>query len=275
MISSVGRATVASALVLIGGAASLAAQNPWRASGSSGSVTLELLRPSLKTSYVDQSLASGALFLSGRVPISSTTFFVAELPAAYGSFTSTGFGSTVTASSAMVGNPYVGIEGGRDGARFFGEFGVRVPIASENQPEAILVGTLADLERMDVFLPKVVSVSALANLRSTTPEGFLLRVRVGPVAWIPTEGSGTVELLGAYALQVGYEARSLSLIAGLGGRAIITEDVDNRFMDHFVVAASYRIGVLRPGLSLRLPIDNYYRDAVGSVLGLSLGIELP
>ena len=275
MISSVRRATVASALVLTGGAASLAAQNPWRASGNSGSVTLEVLRPSLKNSYVDQSLASGALFLSGRVPVTSKTFFVAELPMAYGSFTSSGFGPTVTSSSAMVGNPYVGIEGGRDGAAFFGEFGVRVPIASENPHEAILVGMLADLERQEVFVPKIAAVSALANLRATTPEGFLLRVRVGPVAWIPTQGSGTVELLGAYALQVGYEARSLSLIAGLGGRAILTEDVDNRFMDHFVVSASYRIGVLRPGLSLRLPVDNYYSDAVGSVFGLSLGIELP
>ena len=273
------------AVLLLGGfgaAGSLSAQQIWLGSGRTGEVSVEILRPDLKSSaYGDQSFASVALFLSGRFPIGPKTTLVAELPWANGHFTYNYpcfMGGCTTESGSTLGDPYLGIEGGRDGSPVFGEFGVRFPLASESQPAPELVGASADLERVDAFAPKVATIEAFANYRAVAPNGFAFRLRGGPLAWVATQqyvlGNRDAELWFAYAVQAGYQSRSFTFLGGLGGRAILTEDVSNRFTDQLVFSAAIRVGGLRPGVSVRLPIDHDRDQLVGSAIGVSLSVDL-
>jgi hypothetical protein len=273
-----GRFTHIAAVLLsgLGTAGSLTAQQVWLGSGRGGEFSVEILRPALKNIAGDQSFTSVAAFMTGRFPLGPRTTLVAELPFAHGSFKYSFFGGGATESGSALGNPYIGVEGGRDGSAAFGEFGVRAPLASENQA-AQLVGLAADLERTDAFAPNIVTVSAFANYRVVAPSGFTFRIRGGPLGWIATKDNvlkDNAELWFAYAVQAGYQSRAFTFIGGVGGRAIITEDVDRRFTDQIVLSATYRVGGLRPGLSLRLPIDNNRDQIVGSTIGVSLGVEL-
>jgi len=282
---SIGRLIPALLLGVTGAAGSLAAQEIWLGSGRRSAVSVEFLRPDLKMPGSDQSFASAAIFATGRLAVGKATTLVVELPYAFGRVTygySPG-GGGISGSGSTLGNPYIGIEGGRDGNSFFGELGVRVPLVSDQSLSPLLVGTFADLEREDEFLSKVVTVSAFANLRASSPSGFVVRVRGGPLLWIPTAqyvltspggpNSGAAELWFAYAVQAGYQSRSATILGGVGGRAILTEDVSNRFIDQLVFSASYRVDGLRPGVSVRLPIDNGRDQIVGSTIGVSLSVD--
>ena len=283
---SIGRLIPALLLGVTGAAGSLAAQEIWLGSGRRSAVSVEFLRPDLKMPGADQSFASAAIFATGRFAIGKRTTLVVELPYAFGRVTYgyyLGPGGAISGWRSTLGNPYVGIEGGRDGDSFIGELGVRAPLFSDNSLSPLLVGTFADLEREDAFLSKVVTVSAFANLRASTPGGFVFRVRGGPLLWVPTAqyvltspggpNSGATELWFAYAVQAGYQSRSATILGGVGGRAILTEDVSNRFIDQLVLAASYRVGGLRPGVSVRLPIDAGRDQIVGSTIGVSLSVD--
>lgn len=274
-------------LEVSGSAGSLAAQEMWLGSGSRSAVSVEFLRPDLKTPGADQSFASGAIFATGRFAIGRGTTLVVELPYAFGRVTYgyyLGPGGAISESRNTLGNPYLGIEGGREGDAFFGELGVRPPLVSDNSLSPLLVGTFADLEREDAFLSRVATVSAFANLRASCPSGFVVRVRGGPLLRIATEqyvltsadgsNSRITELWFAYGVQAGYQSRPLTILGGVGGRAILTEDVSNRFIDQLVFSASYRVGGLRPGVSVRLPIDSGRDQIVGSTIGVSLSIDL-
>ena len=266
--------------LLLGGIASagrLAAQQAWLGSGTRGEVALEVLRPDVKN-VGDQSSASLALFLSGRFPAGAKTSLVVEVPFATGSFALSYFGTSTTESGSTLGNPYIGIEGGRDGSQVFGELGVRAPLASDTRLAPVMIGAAADLEREDAFVPKVATVSAFANFRAASPSGLMFRVRGGPLAWIATEngvlGTKDAELWLAYLVQAGYRSPGFTFLGGVGGRAILTEDVDRRFTDQLVLAAAFGPARFRPGVSVRLPIDNDRDQVVGASIGLSVSIAL-
>ena len=274
MVSRAGRlvpALIGSLLV----AAPLAAQQAWLGSGRAGEVSLEILRPDLK-GLGDQSFMSMAMFLSGRFPLGRRMFLVTEIPIATGSLSTSYFGFSTRESGSTVGDPYVGIEEG-DGTAF-GELGVRVPLASENQAAPELIGMAADLERTEAFAPKVATVSLFLNYRAAAPSGLTFRIRGGPLAWIATQtgvlGAHDAELWAAYAVQAGYAAPRFTLLGGIGGRAIITEDVTHRFTDQVVLSATFGSPSLRPGVSLRVPIDNDRDQLVGYSIGISLSVAL-
>jgi hypothetical protein len=75
-------------------------------------------------------------------------------------------------------------------------------------------------------------------------------------------------------VQAGYQSRSFTFLGGIGGRAILTEDVSQRFTDQAVLSATYTVGGLRPGVSVRLPIEDDRKQLVGSAIGVSLSVDL-
>jgi len=270
---TIGRALASAVIGVIGLGGPAAAQEMWLGPTHGGSVALEVSHvhfsePDLGAT---QSSTSAVYFLTARIPVWTRTALVLELPAANGSFSYSGDFGYESMSDFAIGNPYVGVEGGQRGGNWFGEFGVRLPIMSESKPASALVGLSNDLDRVEAFMPDVAAVSAFLNGRSGGDTGFRVRLRVGPLVDIPTKSDmGHAELYGVYAFQVGAASKGVEIFAGLTGRMIVTEDVDNRLMDQFVASLHLNLGRVEPGVDIRVPLDNGRQDVVGSVFGLSL-----
>lgn len=246
-------------------ASALTAQEMWLGQTGARTLGLELLRPDLRYG------ASGlAAFATLRWPFAAYERVVAEVaaarcaqrPAAPGS---PGYCPPGTGTS--LGNPYLGVEFGGPDAQWISEFGIRFPAAS-SRSGALIAGLESDIERRDAFVGGAFSVSGYESLRLRVASGFSLRARVGPGLVLGSPGIyGDRGLWLGYAAQVGYDRGRLNLRAGISGR--VQEDQ----LSQFVLSAAFPLGGVRPGLSLRVPLDQGF-DAVGSaVLGLTLGFE--
>lgn len=256
--------------------ASLSAQSIWLDRSADKTVGLEVLIPNFK----DEDGVSGwAAFLSLRAPLSNQLHFVGEMPFAHGSFESRSI-FIDSGSQNSIGNPYFGIEIGRQGSPVFGEIGARVPLASEDKFGATLVGLVTDFDRLEAFAPKMLPLTAMLNYHHKEASGFAIRLRGGPSFLINTdkdEFEDGSELFIGYSAQAGYESEQVSILGGVTGRANMTEenaDFGERSVHQLGFNASVGLGNVRPGIHFRLPLDDDLKDSMDFVMGFNLGIQL-
>jgi len=253
--------------------ASLRAQSIWLDRSHDKTFGLEILRPNFKTENNDE-VSGLALFLSMRAPLSQQFHFVVELPFVKSNFESSSIFFR-SGSQSMIGNPYFGLELGRKSSPIFGEFGVRLPLASEDKFGAALVGFSTDFDRLEAFIPNTVPITGMLNYHHRDASGFALRLRSGPSLLINTGGDDT-ELFIGYSAQAGYESERFSLLGGLTGRANMTEEGDDfgeRSVHQLGFNASAGFGKVRPGIHFRLPLDEGLKESIDSVFGFNLGIQ--
>ena len=254
--------------------AAAAAQSPWVERPAEPAITLEAIKA--RPDGGGLTFPSSAWFLSGSVPVAEAATFVVELPLAYGALDGGRFGGGE--SDFSIGDPYLGAILGAPGSDLTGELGVRVPLASEDNLGSA-VGILSDpVDRMEAFLPKVVSFSGTLNYGHTTPEGFAVGLRLGPRVWLRTESDfqDTAELFAVYGLQAGYRGERGRLMVGLDGRAIITESdlsLGERTLHELAVGGALRLGRVEPGLVVRLPLDQDLSELID--YGVELQMTMP
>jgi hypothetical protein len=153
----------------------------------------------------------------------------------------------------------------------FGEFGVRVPfVAHLERNNATIVGIVADVDRWEAFLSDCFSMSAIFNYRYRDYTGLTMRWRVGPSVWIGTDVPGGSKVLLDYSGQLGYEATAVAAWVGLTGRLVLVE----RALQQLGAAVVLGGGRVRPGASIRMPLDRDTRHLLELVFGLNLTIEL-
>lgn len=252
--------------------ASAIAQSLWTDQRADKSLTLELLKPDFDGPD-NTTFATSVAVMSLRLTVGPRVHFVGEVPFAHFG-ADVGFGGQ---SENGLGNPYLGLEVRSSDSRVFGEFGLRLPIAPRN--EATFVGFLTELDRWEGFLRDRLPVSAVFNYRYRAPAGFVTRLRLGPSVWIDAgDDADESELLVVYSGQAGYEGRTVSLLAGLSGRMIVTEsdiNVGERTLHQLGLALTLGGGRVRPGAQLRIPLDQDLTDVLDAVFGLSLTVTLP
>ncbi|MGH7453200.1 MAG: hypothetical protein ACRENG_17755 [bacterium] len=263
---------------------SLPAQSLWLDRSHDKTIALEVIKPDFKNNNLGTftSSRSGlALFLSLRWPLSERLHFVGELPFAYGNyeFKSSLININEHESGSAIGNPYLGLEIKGANTPIFAEFGVRLPITPEDN-----VGTglniYSDVDRIEAFFPKTLPFSGMVNFHHVGSSGLAIRLRGGASFWVFTDMEAfneDTELFASYSAQVGYEFRQVSVMAGFTGRANLTaEDADfsQRSVHQFGAAASLGAGKVRPGVQLRLPLDDDLKDILDAMFGVQLGIEL-
>ncbi|MDZ7363851.1 MAG: hypothetical protein ONB46_24515 [candidate division KSB1 bacterium] len=253
----------------------LAAQSIWLDRRHDQSLGLEVLIPDFKPED-GEGVSGWALFLSLRAPLSNQLRFIGEMPFVHADFESRSF-LTSSSSQNSIGNPYLGLEIGRQGSPVFGEFGVRAPLASEDKFDAALVGLITDFDRVEAFLPNVVSISGMLNVHQVSETGFALRLRAGPSLLVSTEDEDDdTELSIGYSAQAGYETEAVSILGGVTGRANMTEenaDFGERSVHQLGFNASLGLGKVRPGVHFRLPLDDDLKEPLDFVFGLHLGVQ--
>lgn len=124
-------------------------------------------------------------------------------------------------------------------------------------------------------MPNTVPLTGMLNYRQKSATGLTFRLRGGPSFLMNTSGGGSQWLLG-YSAQLGYEARTFSASAGLTGRANLSEEGNfgERSTHQLGLAANLGLGKVRPGVHIRLPLDQDTRESLNYVAGINLGILL-
>ena len=249
----------------------VSAQSIWLDQRYQKSISLEILKPNLDGDD-NTTVTTSAVFASLRVPVGNGLVVVGEVPFAHWGLESD-FGG---GSENTIGNPYLGLELQVPASPTFLELGIRAPLASEDNSSARFVGVFTDIDRFEAFLTDIVPITAVLNYRYRSVSGLVTRFRGGLAAWINTEGDDS-EVVAAYSGQVGYGSEQLNVIGGFTGRAVLTEeglDFGERTLHHLGAAASIGLGTVRPGVHVRLPLDDDTTDFLDFVIGLNVSIKL-
>lgn len=267
-------AVVLLAVVMVGGPAQ--AQSIWLEPPSATDVNLEIVKPAIK--MTDLTTFSLIYYLSGRFAVGSNTQLVAEIPFAhYAQANPTILGPFTRPAEAdnAFGNPYLGLNFGppRDGWQM--ELGVRLPMAESDKRATGMAALGEFLERSEAFLPEVLTIVTGANYRSKAATGATFRARLAPIVWIGTGDNAEMdpELFILYALQAGYENRTVAVGGGLSGRFIVTgDDLDfgERTLHQLGIYGNFDFGGWGPGLQVRLPLDNDMTSLLDPTVSLSI-----
>lgn len=259
-------------LAALGGLAPAArAQSIWLDRVSPRTIHLEVARPF----FEDDDLGfSTTWFLSGRFPLGERLALVGEIPfaTARAELALPPFG-TFEESSSTLGNPYLGIETrpeGGHGAWF--EFGIRAPAAS-NTELATFTGLVTDVNRLEAFLPDAIVLRPGLHWRDDIAGKPGIDVHVAPML-LTSEDFDDLELVTTYGLQFLHHGTDARVGAGLSGHWFVTSSADFAGSSNHQVeaAADFLPGRIRPGVTARVPLDDY---GVDFVLGLTLNVLLP
>jgi hypothetical protein len=268
----VSAAAVAGALVV---GQSAQAQISEIATAPEKGVWLEVDHPSFKE--LDVTGATSIWYLGGRMPVMDRMRVVVDIPFAHAGFDGDAiFGSE---SNSVLGNPYLGIE--YELTPMFGlQFGARAPITTaDSESFADVVGYLADPMRGDAFLEDALPLKGAVTVGQAFANGLGIRARAGVTAAIYTGDDDDAETMtfADYGISGHYVLGLARLGAGLSGRWDISAD-EGGFSDNSLhqlgLTIDGQFGGVRPGLSLRLPLDRTYREVTEYSIGAYLQVPL-
>lgn len=269
-------------------------QSIWIDRSVDKAIWLEIQKPNFTDEYLGggffsepqkTTFATAALFLSARWRLSGPLVLRAELP-----FINAGIKDqyyidplgdtiqTVGGSENQFGNPLLGLEIGLPGSPFSGEFAVRFPIVDDQHLFSSGFGIFTDYDRFESFFPDIMTFTAIANYQYKGPTGLLLRLRTGPAFMVVTEGGGDPELFADYSAQAGYQGNRVTVLAGLTGRALVTESdlsFGERTIHQLGLSGSYSTGRFIPGILFRVPMDDDLSEILDFVFGINVGYHLP
>ena len=256
---------------------SLGAQSIWQDYTSWEGITIEFLKPNYAEDE-DFSFLTSVTFLSARFPMTRNIIFSGELPFSYVNW-DIPQGPDLGAKQTF-GNPYLGLEFHPRRIQMFFELGVRVPLAAgidEENGEATITGGLTDfVDRAEAFATDAVPVTGFVNYILSSRTGFYLRLRGGPSFWIASGDREESETFILYSAQAFYETGILRFGGGFSGRyAASMEGADfaERSMHQLTFGLDFILGMFRPGVYIRIPLDDEYKDFISTVFGISLGID--
>lgn len=153
---------------------------------------------------------------------------------------------------------------------------MRIPVVSASTLErgfASAVGILADFQDFEAYAEDLLTIRATAGYRTRAANHYGLRVAMRPTLMKPIgSSSGDAELLVDYGIQGGYDNDKASYGLSLTGRGIVTEpgSIGERTVHDLAVGGSMTFGRVRPGIQVRVPLENDVGQALKYSVGLSV-----
>jgi hypothetical protein len=246
----------------------LAAQSMWVNRGSEGGFALEYLRPAFNGSP-DFTLLSGIYVVSFRGPMSHRVQLVGELPVVHTSYKNSFLGD---GSSTDIGNLYVGLSSGSTDSGTVVETGIHLPIAGSTA-DALPLGMLGDYDRYEMYLPDVLALGVRVDHKSPMSDGLFTRLRFGPTVLFPTGNGGDTDVDLGYGFATGFENATTNVSIGVTGRWRLTGSSGSfgeKSVHQATLLGSQRLGPVRVGAQLRIPVDDQLDNYLERVLGLSV-----
>lgn len=222
-------------------------------------------------------IPSAVWYLSGRLPLTPRLSGVVDVPFSYARI-SAGETREDDETNSVLGNPYLGVEFAAT-PRLRLELGARAPLnTADSESFADVAAMLADPLRVEAFAEDVVPVSGAATWTQPLTGALELRLHGGATAFFLTgdDAAGNEAALD-YGAAGTYTVGLARLGLGVTGRWNATAD-EGSFADrslHFAGAsADVLVRGVRPGISVRVPLDEDYREVVMSTVGLYLQVPL-
>jgi len=251
-------------------AVAVQAQSFWLPNATDNGIGLEVLKPSFKGED-ETSFLSTAPTLSGRFRVGEQLLLAAELPFTY-------YNSEFTDGEFAVGNPYLGAVLHNKAQSYFLEAGFRVPIASDEKYDGLIIGNYADYDRLEAYSPDMLSFTLKNHYLRNSDAGFVFRLMGGVSVLVPTNNDNLdTEALFDYAGHAGYENATIQVLGGLTGRLLMTEedlDFNERTVHQLGVFARYKASKVQPGLLFKVPVDDDFNDIIDFVFGLNVLVQL-
>ena len=242
---------------------------------------LEVSHPSFK--QFDVTLPTSIWYASGQHPVTDRLTARVDLPLAFADFK--GDAESV-GSSTVFGNPYVGVAFDARPALSL-ELGTRLPLTTADEESfADVVAFLADVQRGEAFVEDFVPVIGAAAYRMEPAPGWSVESR-GRVSNLFYTGDDDDQdnvtfldygIFGSYSMALNSRrAQSARFGAGIMGRWDVSED-EGSFSENSLhqlgLTADLGMGRVRPGLSVRVPVDKDYRDVLKTSVGIYLQVPL-
>ena len=256
-------------------------QPMWGEASDKAMVKLEWIKPFMRSwsdgskSY-EYSLMSSAAYLSGQVPASDLFLFRIEFSASMVRIDEvdnfSGYHGTGDLKGDF-GSIFLGMETGGNQWPLVVELAVRIPIDSLKQGATYGLGRIADISRLEAFLPNTRTFS-LGILKHHNLSRHLIvtgRLRFSLIDFVYIDND-PFKLL-HYSPQLRYQENGHTIYGGFVGYHWFDEKLGVRSSNNVRLGASYRFGQIRPGLHIDLPIDKGLGDQTGFILGLNLSID--
>ena len=251
----------------------VAAQNLWEMPSFDRGIGVEIAKPIFDGDGI--SFATSSTFLSVVWPLSDGVRFVGELPISYAAWDD----EYENDSDIAMGNPYLGVSLGKEDSNLLGQVGIRLPLVSESGElgEAEWVGMFTNrVDRLGAFMPDVVPVGGSATYQYRTEDGFVALFTGGADIWVATDDdSDRVEAMGLYGARFGYDGPEWTVLGGLLGRGILTEEhvnLSSGTLHEAGLELAYRGASVQPRFFVRLPLDEDLRDLYDAKVGVGLRI---
>lgn len=236
---------------------------------------------SLEFSYLrvnDYNLSSyWAGNLNWGISSSHNLKYLLELPYAHYSYSDNYYYPSQTYSNDILGNIYIGIEGGKAKSGAFYEAGIRLPTATEKRWIPVSSSS-SDIARFDAFYHDITVIKGALGYRSEKESGIMTLLKFGPAFWIngdKEEGEDGSELLVYYSSHLWYYGSSTDYGFGLTGTGVLTKDhilYENKFVNRFEFGMGFKTGKFRPGFEVFLPLSNDL-EANNYVLGINVTLN--
>jgi len=232
-------------------------------------VRLEALHPRFQDS--DFSTLSMLWTLALDREVAPGRFVVVELP--YTRFHS----ESADDASSTFGNPYVGWHGKERDSYWHGEFGLRFPMTSDDEPAQVLAILSDQIDNPEAWLPDIVSFRAEACYVRQQPQSMGVKIGFGPIVWLDTgdQLSDEFEVFFHGHGHVLFVARETTVGLGLSGRFLLTTNggatFHERTMQEISLFASRNVGTWRPAVRVRFPWDTVLDEYAETSIAVSLG----
>ncbi|MEO9966073.1 MAG: hypothetical protein ABJF11_09810 [Reichenbachiella sp.] len=249
-------------------------QSPWLNNNNPGFFAFEFSKVKLSGGNDGLGFLTAVYDLSGGFSVGEKTELIVDLPISHFKASESSFPSETT-----IGNLYVGIRTGDRSKPLRVEIGASLPTTAEDKLFASSFGTLALLNREEKFTPNTWGLNAkLTAEKPINDNGLYYRVRGGLLYWKLKDFDVSLlhlDLMGQIGLRT---SDGIGVLAAINSRVGLTEDSkfgeDDAASFLFALGASYRSKNFEPGLTLNVPLDDPYQDAVSNVFNVSLLFHL-
>lgn len=274
---NLSKKTLLASVALLCSLTSLQAQSPWLNNSGPSYFSFEFSKPSFADG-VDLNFFSGVYDLSGSVQMSKKSELIVDIPIAHFGLKDNDFDVD---SETTIGNIYLGIRTGDRASAVRGEFGVLLPTASDKNQLASTIGVYTLPNQELGFAPNLWGLKAKIRAEDLINDNGLFYRGHGGLTYgnFSNDVSDLTILYLDYLAQIGVRSNGgFAGVLGLSGRTALNDDSkyddDDSSSFLFGLGISYRTNNFEPGLTIKLPLDDPYKEAVDNVISVSFLFHL-
>lgn len=259
-------------LLILAGAPVTQAQHYWMNPVEKDYISLEIDKPHFDSEADKAAFGTMVWYFSGQYYFNKRFAFTTEVPL---SIYKPSADSVHLSSETAIGNIYIGVmynDPEREGNKFRGHVGFRLPLAPVDSYRATLIGTYTSFDRFEAFARDYATLSFAGTFVLKPTETFAVDFSIGGNQLMPTGEQNGTDFFLDYNVYARNYFEPFIVGAGIAGKVITSESgsFEERSTHQFALSAYYFGDEIQPGLFMRFPLDEDFRSFIDWVIGVRL-----